>query len=229
MGAKVYILTSVQDISAAYRNTTTLSFDDAVDETMRSFGLSEDGIGKLWRHDYPGICANPSNKPFARLCHDIYKTQLHPGNKLDDLTHRLLSVMSKNLLWENLPSSAILQGRPSSRRVSLMALCYGGLLDVANTAIFGSKLDDISRDITKHFQVFDAKAWQLLFQLPPAFASEMIVAKTEIVKAFQHYVKSPPETKADRAWLIEALETEMGALSMSAKDQAVMFFMLYWL
>ena len=110
-----------------------------------------------------------------------------------------------------------------------MALCYGGLLDAANTAIFGSRLDDISRDVPRHFQVFDGKVWQLLFQIPPPFARDMIAAKSEIVKVFEQYVESASESKADRAWFIGAIEAEMTALNMSVKDQAVMLFMLYWL
>ena len=223
------MLTSAHDIAAAYRNTTTLSFDDGVKDTMRNFGLSEDASEKVWRRGYQGVYPNPSKKPFASLNYDINKAQLHPGKKLDALTDKFMAFIERFLHLNTIPRESIIQQGITSKRLSLMGLCQSVLVDAGSRAIFGSRLTDISPDLAKHFHIFDQKSWQLIYQLPSRFSKEMNAAKNEVTKALEQYIESPSENKQDRAWIIEAMEVEMKALDVKTSDQAILLFMIYWL
>ena len=229
VGARIYVLTSAHDIAAAYKNTTTLSFDDGVKDTMRNFGISEDGCEKVWRRDYQGVYPNPSKKSFVSLTYDLNKHQLHPGKNLEALTDKFMALIEQFLHLKTIPSEAILQQGGPSNRLSLMALCQSVLVDVGSRAIFGSRITDISSDLAKQFHVFDQKSWQLIYQLPARFTKEMSTAKDAVTSALEQYIESPPETKQDRAWIIGAMETEMKALDMKTSDQAILLFMIYWL
>ena len=228
-GARIYVLTSVHDIAAAYKNTTTLSFEDGVKDNMRNFGLSDDGSEKLWRKGYHGVFPNPSKKAFGILSGEMYKVQWHPGKGLDALTGKFMEFIEGFLHWNTLPSEGLLLEESGSKRMSLMRLCQSVLVDAGSRAIFGRRLTDIAPDLAQQFQVFDQKSWQLIYQLPPAFAKEMYAAKNKITEALEKYIESPTETKKDRAWAIEAMEVEMQALGMKTSDQAIMFFLIYWL
>lgn len=228
-GARIYVLTSTHDIAAVYRNTTTLSFEDGVKDTMHNFGVTEDGSEKIWRRGYQGVYPNPSKKSFAVLSWDLNKVQLHPGKNLDNLTDKFMAFIDGFLHWHSLPLDAVLRESAYSKKMSLMGFCQGVLVDAGSRAIFGRRLTDISPDLAKHFHVFDQKSWQLIYQLPPNFAKKMHAAKNEVTRALAQYIESPRETKKDQAWIIGAMEAEMKALDMKIEDKAIMLFMMYWL
>ena len=228
-GAKIYILTSAQDIASTYKNTTTLSFDDNVQEVMKNFGLSADGSEKMWRRDYNGVYPNPTKKSLAVLTYELNKVQLHPGPKLDHLTDKFMEYIENFLKWDTLPQRSILQSTSAVKRVSLMALCQEILVDAGSRAIFGATLTDIQPDLAQHFLKFDENSWQLIYQLPPSFAKEMYAGKRKVTDTLKTYFETPKERREDAAWIVKAMETEMRRLNMTSEDMAVIFFMLYWL
>ena len=228
-GAKVYILTSAQDIASAYKNLTTLSFDDNVQEVMKNFGLSADGSEKMWRRDYNGIYPNPTKKSFAVLNYELNKTQLHPGSKLDNLTDKFMEYIEGFLKWESFPQRSLLQTTSNWKRISLMALCQDILVDAGSRAIFGATLNNIQSDLAQYFLKFDENSWQLLYQVPPAFAKDMYAGKQKVINTLITYLGKPQEQRDDAAWIVKTMEMEMRQLDMRLEDMAVIFFVLYWL
>ena len=222
-------MVSAHDIAAAYKNNTTLSFDNNVQEVMANFGLSADGNEKMWRVGYDSIYPNPTKKCLAVLTYELHKGQLHPGPELESLTNKFVQHIESFLRWDTLPAKCTLEAKSGERKVSLMGLCQEILVDVGSRAIFGNKLIQIQPDLAKHFLKFDSNSWQLIYQIPPAFAKEMYEAKRNVVDALKEYFESPREERQDASWLVHTLETEMRQLDMKTSDMAIVFFMLYWL
>ena len=196
---------------------------------MRNFGLSPDGNEKMWRTGYNSIYPNPTGKCLAVLLYELHKVQLHPGDHLEELTDMFVQHIESLLRWNTLPSKCTLQSMANEKKVSLMGLCQEILVDVGSRAMFGDLLIQIQPDLAKHFLTFDSKSWQLIYQIPPAFAKEMYEAKNAVVKALKQYFESPRSERQDAAWLVQTMETEMRQLDLKTEDMAIVFFMLYWL
>ena len=72
---KLYVLTSYDDIVAAYKNNTTLDYGPVIDTLMGSFGVSKESIKKVFQPSKEFVertrAYNPHGKTFFRLKSDF--------------------------------------------------------------------------------------------------------------------------------------------------------------
>lgn len=75
----IYVLTSPQDVTDIYSNTKTLTFYEYVQDVMRSMGVSENGIEKLWQTTTDSQSPKRVKKSLAEAGEDHYREQFLPG------------------------------------------------------------------------------------------------------------------------------------------------------
>lgn len=75
-GSKLYILTNAKDVTTAYKNTSSLSFEWFVQAMMRTSGSSHRVVSKMYEilDLEKAIFSNSQNKPLAKLAREL---QIH--------------------------------------------------------------------------------------------------------------------------------------------------------
>ncbi|KAL8980434.1 MAG: hypothetical protein Q9205_004475 [Flavoplaca limonia] len=228
MGQKLYIVTSPQDVSAIYKNTTTLTFDEFVRDMMLSFGASEEGVRKMWESPRTGGNVGSLHKVLAHAGEDYYRQQFHPGDRLNDLWTNIQDRMSLCLQWCTITGENQLSTQHDVKSVSLMSLCQHALLSSATSAVFGDRLLELAPNLLKAFIVFDDESWKLTYKLPPFLAKDMHKARQQIFTALQSYFALPRRERAGTTWAVDVLETEMRRIQIEDHDIAALFGMPFW-
>ena len=214
-----------------YKNTSSLTFDNYIRETMLGFGGSPYAIEKMWR--IPGVNSpasinpNPAHKLLAHLCEDFYRQQLHPGDLLEELQKGLLGMIGTSLTWENIPESIIHSSLADEKCVSLLGWCRQVLLEGATRSFFGDRLLELQPDLLDTFFTFDDNSWQLTYQVPHFLSRKMRSAKQNAIEALTQYFKFPPHQRQGESWLVRNLEAEMRNVCIEEKDIAAFSMMIY--
>lgn len=232
MGQQLYVVTSSADVSAVYRNTTTLSFDEFVRDMMLSIGGSEDGVRKMWESPrYETSKDGNSNRLHKILAHageDYYRQQLQSGDLLEALWTRAQDLISTSLEWNNISSKFMLSSQDDSKTLSLLGWCRETLLESVTTAVFGEKLSQLNPDLMKTFVTFDDDSWKMNYKLPRFLCEEMHTARETILATFQKYFALPPHERGGESWLVRTIETEMRKIEVPESDIAALFAMPFW-
>ncbi|KAL8704585.1 MAG: hypothetical protein Q9201_002277 [Fulgogasparrea decipioides] len=233
-GERIYIITSPQDVSATYKNTTSLTFDDYIRDMMYQFGGSDDAVQKMWQKPSKDeertklLSPNPLHKNLAMLGEDLYRQQLHPGAKFEDLQSQFMPNIHKTLSYEKMSNKIILASTSGDKTVSLLGWVREVLLDSATRSFFGDRLLEIEPNLFQSFFDFDDNSWKLTYHLPRVFAREMYSAKQTATDALSKYFHLPEKERPGAAWLVRTLESEMRHLGIGESDIASFLMMIYW-
>ena len=224
-----------QDISSIYRNTTTLTFDEFVQDLMRSVGTSEEGISKMY--DCPRTeksenlkteKSNTLHKAMAHSVEDFYRQQLHPGTLLDGLWARIQNLMNTTLQWDNISGNRVLSTTENTKTLSLLEWCRAAVLPSATTAVWGKRLLQLQPNLMETFVIFDNESWKLTYKLPCFMAKKVHDAKDEIIATFKRYLALPTDQRSGEAWVIRNLGTELRGLGITESDIAAMLVPPIW-
>lgn len=227
-GQILYIATSPQDVTAIYRNTKTLTFDEYIRDVMKSIGVSDDGIAKLWYTPSDNSDLRSLHKALAHAGEDYYREQLLPGSRLDILWDRILRLIDASLHWDQIPQSSNSGPGDEIKTVGLLEWCREVLLHTVTTAFFGHQLLDVEPKLLEHFMAFDEESWKLTYKYPRIVSKDMYYAKDKLVSAVEAYLRLPKDQRPDGAWLIQKLEEETSKLDISTSDLAAMITSLLW-
>jgi hypothetical protein len=137
-GQRHYIVTSPQHVTDIYKNSKTLTFDEYVQDMMRSIGVSADGIAKLW--SVPADAKEPDSlhKALAHAGGDFLREKLLPGDRLDVLWERVIALISSFIQLDKLPRDTILKNADNSDQFFLLDWTRQVLLKAVTEAIFWS-------------------------------------------------------------------------------------------
>ena len=83
VGTKLYILTNPRDISEAYRNSSSLSFDIFVKLLIRTCGTSKHVVEGLYQDSLPSSVHQES---LGKAIHKFQMQQSSPGKNLEDIS-----------------------------------------------------------------------------------------------------------------------------------------------
>ena len=228
-GEKLYVVTSPADVSAIYRNNTTLSWDAMLDDLLVAFGVSATTIPKLWQKLQPdsmdenGTDRVPQGLSLIHSTLDLYKRQLLPGRRLDDFSRTLLGHINKSLRWENVPERGM-----AMSKVSLKDFCADILVDALTRTLFGDRIFELEPNLVQHLLDFNDDAWMLIFHYPQSAKSKLSKARRNILACFTRYVQGPDEMRSGQAWLIEMTMRQQKTVDISEKDRAALLLMIYW-
>lgn len=227
-------MTSSETASAVFKDTEHLTFDDYVRDMMLQFGATPEAVAKMWqvptndRLHTPGLQPNPRSKSFVHLSEVLYRQQLHPGEKLNNLQHVLLSHIDKTLSWETDLKKVVISSTPIEKTVSLLEWTRQVLLDGATRAFFGSKLREIEPGLFETFFYFDDNSWKLTYKIPRYWSNDVYAAKQKAQDALRIYFELPKEQRCGEAWIIRTLETELRGLGVNEPDIAAIMMMIFW-
>lgn len=234
-GRELYLMTSPEDISRIYKNTTELTFDTFIRETLISLGASSSAVNK-WipprlTKDDTDVTHNgssPLTSDFTHVGERLCQRQLLPGKDLDALQQVFMAGIHESLLWNRITRKIVLHSSPETKTVSLLGWCREVLLESATRAFFGDRLLQINPDLFRSFFLFDASSWKLNYGYPRVLSREMYAARDTIIEALTSYFKLPKTERPGAAYLIESFEIEMKLLDIGEKDIAALVMPVYW-
>ena len=79
---------SPKDMSTIYKNSATLTFDGFIRDLYTSFGMTLQGIQKMWQ-PHPSKTQDKASQEI-HLGQGIHREQLHPGEHLEQMTGKYL-------------------------------------------------------------------------------------------------------------------------------------------
>ncbi|KAL8729917.1 MAG: hypothetical protein Q9181_004832 [Wetmoreana brouardii] len=227
---KLYILTSYTSIVAAYKNNATLDYSPIIQELMRSFGVSEEGISKVFEPSEQFIqksqAYNPHKKTFFKLKSDFYHTQLHPGPRFEATQESFVRLLDETMRFENIPASVTLQATSGMKSVSLYRLCQEVFVKVGTQVFFGKQLLNIDPDLVHDFIEFDDNNWMVFYNWPQKSVATKPMKR--ILAVIMTYLDLSKAQRPDSAWLIDRFEDAQAQLETPKEDVAVVLMMLLW-
>lgn len=221
MGEETYIVTSPSDVLAVYRDTVKLDPDRVVKDILVQFGVTQANVNKLFdRHG--------TSRHTMDHFHELFKVQMHPGDRLETLQNTFLGNIDASLHWDRISGPMLLASSPTSKRVSLWKWCGQVLVHSATQAFFGESIFAVAPTLLEDFFVFDDEAWKLPYKYPKFAAKALYASKARCEAAFAAYVALPPERRADASWIVsesQRVYEDMGVVDPT--QCGAMLFSLY--
>ena len=236
------ILTHPQEVADTYKDTT-LTHDTFVRNFFNQLGVTPVGMRKLFQdpRSFPAKeksssmlqNENPLHKAFANYQSELYKQQLHPGERLDVLQPKVLHYVNDSLQWDNLPSqhapsSATVNTLHPGKIVSLSEWCREVLVKATARSFFGDAPLDIDPNFLQNFYDFDDVSWKITYNLPYLFAREAHASKDKLLDVLVEYLNLPHGKKEAACWLIKMLEKELREIGVGDRDIAAMLLLVFW-
>lgn len=231
-GMTTYVITKAEDVGQVYRNTETLSYEIFVQSMMRILGNSEPSVEAMFTplpKDKEGF-PNPHGKSLGILFRQMHIHQLFPGENLNFLETRFYDFFDKHLQMEKLVETCPYATRttPGTITLPLVQWCSDYFVKGGQSAYFGPRLAEIDPSLTDAFLVFDELSYQVIYQYPTFLARKMQASRDRLLSGLKQYLQLPHDQRAEDAWFVKAMETEMRALDMSADDMAIATMTIYW-
>ncbi|KAL9577512.1 MAG: hypothetical protein Q9212_006317 [Teloschistes hypoglaucus] len=232
-GQKVYVLTAPHDVSLAYKSPT-LSYDSFNLDFTILYGVTPTSVHKVFaepskgapRHSDPE--RNPQNKSVAHWSEELYRQQLHPGERLDLLAQNFVICLRDSVDWNHLARGHSTASDGVIQDVSLLKLCKDVIIDGATRVFFGERILQIEPDLAEAFCQFDNHSYMLMYKYPSLFANVMFGAKKRVNDAFTRYFELPKEQRQGETWLATMEEREFRDLNFGNQDIAKFFSLMHW-
>ena len=222
-GTKLYILSNPRDVSEAYRNSSTLSFDIFVKLLIRTCGTSKPVVEKLYQDPLPSSAHKES---LGKAIHKFQVQQSSPGNNLEDISLVIANYLEKALVLENMATERAPKAK-DLLYLSLKRCCADLVIGASQMAYFGERLSEIDPNLAQKFIEFDSRSWQLLYHFPRLISKGMYAAKDRIIDDLTAYFETPGE-RTDAAWVTQLLEREMRALGFTTREMGTLMMLQYW-
>ena len=215
-------MTLPKDMSSVYKNHQALSFDGFVKDLYTSFGMTPNGIEKMFQP------YRSEDGPRAHLGTGIQKEQLHPGQNLEDLTTVYKYHIGRQMDGDNIPQSCVQQVTGDTKTVWLNRWCADVLGPATAQAFFGNMLLEIDPNLLHDFHIFDLSSWKLTYKLPRPFAKEMYAAVERMTKSFTRYYQVPQHKRNDICHYFKTTESRQRRANMSDRDIAIAAQAMFW-
>lgn len=167
-----------------------------------------------------------TNKPKSWMdtCHDDFKLQMHPGERLAVLQDTLQGQLDRLLQWDRIVGvvhkSLDDKGDPTVKVVSAWQWCRHVLVDAATRAFFGAAVYRVAPDLLADFYTYDDDAWKQHYGYPRFAARDMYEAKERCGRAWAAYLSLPAEERGDASWITKKLEEGLKGLGIDDASQA---------
>lgn len=227
-GKVFYVITSPIEATDFYTNTTTLSWDGFLNQTLHAFGVSTQRLDVLWATPKESTNLNPQKKCLIHLTQDLYKQHLLPGPTFSGLIEKYKTSLIGLTSWETLTERHGVPTYSKSNSFSLYDLCAQVMIDATQLSLFDPILFAIDPTMTDNMRVFTDQLWKLLYESKLVDSKEIKALREKYTRAFSIYQRLPKEKRKEEAWIVTALIDQYKQLNVHEDDSAAMLVMVYW-
>jgi cytochrome P450 len=220
MGEELYVVTKPSDIQEVFKNAANLDHDAMAVDILMDMGMSRETIDQIYKSLH-------GSKNYIQATHDDFRTQMHPGPRLDKVQADFLAHIDKSLLWKNISGPMVTSSPTGSKIISLWEWCGHVLIDSAIHAFFDESLYNVNPDMLNDFLVFDEESWKLPYKLPRFAAKKMFESMDKCISAMSRWLNLPAE-KRQAAWIIDRMVQGLDQLDVTdSSQQGAMVFVLF--
>ena len=231
----MYILTSPEDVDAAYKNNTTLSWDDYLNDLLSGFGVRGEALRLAWRRPTTGDASymhplpkNPTQKSLVHRVEDIYQRQLLPGPNLNVIGQSFLSRLEDILRWDKITGFYVMTRTETQKRLSLKSFCRSLMIDCITNSIFGGMLQKIDPNVALDMITFNDYAWLLVFGCPDVVCPKLAGSRKRLTAALKIYMNIPEEQREGESFAIRNVLNEQAVTGIDEQARLAMLLMIYW-
>ncbi|KAH9905725.1 cytochrome P450 [Xylariomycetidae sp. FL2044] len=236
LGKKLYVITGPTDVAAVYRDTAALGFDGHLNQLLENFGFGADAIKRSWHKPEPGSWCyipnnpvNPNQLNFIHLTEDIYKKQLLPGQKMDEMCRLFMKALQNTLDWDRLDFCTTSRQGPSHRQISLYSMCRFAIVDATTRSMFGSHLHELEPDIVDCMLRFNDYAWMVFFQYPDLLGGLPVTEpRRKIIEVMKKFIQLPKEKRHEQSWSIENIIEAQEIVGIDLEARASVILLIFW-
>ncbi|ROV89567.1 hypothetical protein VMCG_09953 [Cytospora schulzeri] len=240
-GFTMYFISRAEDVTEAYRNTRTLTFDEFYQRVFFSMGTSKESVLKLFaqRSKEAEDAESKQGKPVAQILRELQISQLQPGPNLDSLELAELAYLDSHTQLDSLRTSRYsyqnIRGGDGATDVSecvelsLWHWCTDITTRASQRSLFGSALDRIDPDLPDRFLEFDDLSWKMLYQFPDFLARDLLKKRDYLRGVLKTFCDLPTKERNDaETWVIKSTEESCRNLGIPSEDTASVLLILYW-
>ncbi|KAF2794797.1 putative cytochrome p450 [Melanomma pulvis-pyrius CBS 109.77] len=228
-----YAVTDAKQSAEVYKNTNALSFEEFVQTLMRTNGNDEATIKTIYSPlpiDKSGF-PNPEGLSLGVLAQRMHVHQLHPGENMMVLQNKARDWINKQLHFDSFAKQCGYAASKSSDAIQLPLYEWTSdyFVRLGQYVYFGDVLDRINPNYATDYIVFDEVIWKMLYRYPSFLCRDMIVPRDQMMASLKAYFQVPSAQRRDQAaWIINAMEDEMRAISVNDENLAIVVFHLYF-
>ena len=222
------MVTSPQDYSIVYRNSSTFVFDPLIEMVYRAFGLPEAAVKKLYRPTSSGEKHGPGDHPkkeVVNISHDIIVTEMR-GKQTNRHAVRVKKQLDHMISLQSICSRFSTDRTGSSTVVSLLKLSFIMITATGQTAFFGEALSDSDPFLAEAFVEFDKFVWQIFYRAKVFWGKDMTEPKSRLLKAFEAYSEMPMDRKLDMPPFLQNWETQCKKAGLRSSEIATLMLIL---
>ena len=239
-GDIIYVVTNPKDVSAVYKNTTTLAFDAFIGDLMLQCGATQKTVQKMCQEPPPYASGfsttglNPKNKSLVKLAIDFHHQQLLSGPNSHDqeITQEFVRTIKELLTWDHISCQEGISVPAHSTRISfetsLLDFCGKVLIESGTRTYWGPRLWELDSKSLQSFYALDKGIWKILFQYPKLFSQEVITIRDRITDVIAKYYRLPKSGRPGSAWFTSAMEVESREAGLDEQEMAACIMIIYF-
>lgn len=231
-GNSIFIVTSPDDLTEIYKNTTTVSQRTFVRGMYTWMGIRPQIIEKMWETPSAGKSLSSSRGalPAFDMIKAYHRQQLHAGDNFEELMNqRIIPGLKNKLVWDEIKThDSCIRSSDDSITFSFWEWCSEAVINGSTRAYFGKKIFEINPDLLKSNVAWERSSWKYVFKLPPFLSRDMINAKEEIVRTLREYFETPKEERTDALFFVGAVEDELRATGLNSDEIARVVMLHHW-
>jgi len=223
LGSDIFhILTDPRHVSTFYRENKTLPFDYFLAKTIAGFGISPDGIHKIFEP------VSGNRKSIVRIAHDLQAEQTR-GRNLTQLSSHVAEFLDKTISFDQLNIPYIVQAKIQKTDCwSLKKWTIEIMTHAIQDAYFGQALAQIDPELPHVLAEFDDLSYQAWYRYPRIFTPTRNKLQARIENDLKQFLAIPKVQRQSSAWFTEELESECRKVGFLESDLVSLMFFMYW-
>ena len=234
LGHNMYIITDPDQVASIFRDNSMISFDGHLKDLLQKFGIRGKALELSWQEFEPNDSRYlpdhllaPRQKCLIRFTEEVYRQQLLPGKRMDEMCHRFIESISHSLKFVDLTDDNT-KTKGTTKTMSLQAICRFPLVDAAIRSLFGRHLHDIDSNITQHMMEFNDNIWMMIFDYPEFLSSKCIVPRSKVKKALQTFIQMPNEKRQEQTWSVDTILQAQEIVGTDLESRSSVLLMMLW-
>ncbi|GME49713.1 cytochrome P450 [Neofusicoccum parvum] len=236
LGEQVYAITSPEDAVLVYKCTTAFSWDVYLNKLLVGFGLRDDALKVAWHKPEPGEACyihenplNPQHKSMIHAIEDVYKQQLLPGDKLEEIIQMAIARMEDTLRWEQFLGPFLAGHTKTHKRISVAQFCRIKVTYITTGAMFGDAMFKLQPNLTELMMDLSDNAWALVFGYPKVLLPKKLKhAWKELCGTIRQFWQAPERDRADASWAINSIIQLQEQFEMDDESRDSLLAMISW-
>lgn len=218
-----YILTDPRHVSTLYRETRTLPFDFFLAKTITGFGISPEGVKKIFTTPL-----SEGRKSIVWKAHDLQVDQTR-GENLAILDVAISSFLQRMVHFDATHKVGFTRsGEEGQALWSLKTWTTETIIHALQDVYFGDELAKIEPDMPHLLSEFDNVSHQAWFGYPWFLTPTRNRLDRHIKSCLKRFLELPQEQRQSTATFTQSLENECLGIGLGSEDLSSLMLFMYW-